>query len=112
MSKQFPRRRDVRERLLAIYDALHSNFDPETMDFDRDYLTDVRDLLREGAEVETAILLSGQEDPKIEMTEEEFAAFIQELREAAMAAAGVPEEDEWDPPQDDGEEGSDYNYDY
>lgn len=112
MSKQFPRRRDVRERLLSIYDVLHANFDPADGDFDRDYLTEVRDLLREGADLEPSILLAGPDEPKIEMSEEEFDALVAELREAAMAAAGVPEESEWDPEGEDPEEGSDYNYDY
>lgn len=113
VSKAYPRRRDVRERLFAIYEILDAHFDPEEMDFNTEFLTDVRDLMRAGADVESSILASMPEaEPVEEVSEEELAAFIDELRAAAMLAAGVPEEDQWDPPEDDGEEGSDYNYDY
>ena len=117
MSKAYPRRRDVRARLFELYNVVNANIfidDEGEAEFDREFLTSVRDYMREGAEFETAIMASadGYEPSQGEVTEEELAAFIDGLRSAALAAAGVPEEDAWDPPEEEAEEGSDYNYDY
>lgn len=57
MSHEYPRRRDVRERLLDIYEVLHANFDDLAEDFDRDFLTEVRDLMRDGIDLETAVVV-------------------------------------------------------
>lgn len=72
MTHLTPRRRDVRERLLALHeilDAMTTEIDTDNstaiygdivtypaLDYDRDFLTNVRDALRAGDDLEDAVL--------------------------------------------------------
>lgn len=91
MSKLYPRRRDVRARLKELHEALRAEaiyehagvlmseadfeangFDTvEIVDYDRDFITAVRDLMRAGANLEDAVMVvpRGDEDEATEVAE-------------------------------------------
>jgi hypothetical protein len=70
----YPRRRDVRERLEELFEVLHRYYD-DAYGFDRDFLTDVRDMMRAGCDVETAVLASVPESENEFPYDEELAEY-------------------------------------
>ena len=51
----FPRRRDVREMVEEVYNALLANYDDDFYEFNRNFLTGVRDLMRSGVPFADAV---------------------------------------------------------
>ena len=60
MSREYPRRRDVRARCKELRDTLLANYNVFEGEFDRNFLTGVRDLMREGFSCEDAVLYQGE----------------------------------------------------
>lgn len=114
MTTLSPRRRDVRERLLALHEILNSmvtnvgagdcisiaGFDmgPPNNDYDRDFLNNVRDALRAGDDLEGAVL-GGVDEMEEEDEDEapehapefdtikEYTDYMDRLQEEANAEA-------------------------
>ena len=55
MSHEFPRRRDVRDMCEELLHALMANYNNDNEEFDQDFLTDVRDAMREGVPFSDAV---------------------------------------------------------
>jgi len=77
----YPRRRDVRERLYELYAVLYRYYNEG--EFDRDFLNDVRDMMRAGCDVETAVLAAVPEPMSEDVELDAFLDALDEKRDEA-----------------------------
>jgi hypothetical protein len=85
----FPRRRDVRSMAEEMLHALLANYDSVAEEFDRDFLTDVRDLMRDGVPFTDAVGAFAPEaatDGEMEAAWETYRADLAEQAEACREA--------------------------
>lgn len=64
MSQEYPRRREVRDTAEEMLHILLENYANADESFDIDFLTDVRDLMREGVSFSDAVMIVGEDFAK------------------------------------------------